>query len=112
MSLRNAEPHFDRRNDRSRLGGRVLPYQSGELPEDFADRLIRLKEASGLTWSAFSQAIGADSKQVRRWRKEGVKPSGGAYHSLVRFARGIHGGLEILVGESHQMTFWDEETES
>ena len=112
MSLRNAGPSFDRRTDRSRLGGRVLPYQSGELPEDFADRLVRLKEASGLTWSAFSQAVGADSKQVRRWRKEGVKPSGGAYHSLVRFARGIHGGLEILVGESHQMTFWDEQTES
>ena len=74
MANRNAEPRFDRRQ----VPGRVLPYQSGELPEDFQDRLKRLKEASGLTWSAFSQAIGADHKQVRRWRKKGVKPSGGA----------------------------------
>ena len=108
MSNRNAEPRFDRRH----LGGRVLPYQTGELPEDFQDRLDRLKEASGLTWNAFSQAIGADRNQVRRWRNEGAKPSGGAYHSLVRFAGLIPGGLEILLGEGFQMPLWDGETES
>ena len=109
MTDRNAEPRYDRRH----LGDRVLPLQSGELPEDFQDRLNRLKEASGLTWNAFSQAIGADRNQVRRWRKEGAKPSGGAYHCIVRFASLIRGGLEILLEEEgFQMPLWDEETES
>ena len=109
MANDNAEPRFDRRQ----VPDRVLPLQSGELPEDFQDRLNRLKEASGLTWSAFSQAIGADRKQVRRWRRKGVKPSGGAYHCLVRFAFYIPGGLEILLeGEGFQMTFWNGKDES
>ena len=111
---------MDKTNVSSRFGGRnngipdddALLHEGGVLPKDFPQRLERLKEASGLSWSAFSQAIGADRKQVRRWRKEGVKPSGGAYHSLVRFAGGIPGGLEILLGEGFRMTFWDEQTES
>ena len=108
MRDRNAEPRFDPR----RLKGRVLPYQSGELPEDFMERLNRLKEASGLTWNAFSQAIGMDPKQVRRWRKEGVEPKGGAYDSLIRFAALVPGGMEILMGEAFQMTLWDQEPQS
>ena len=108
MNNRNAEPRYDPRH----LGGRVLPFQSGELPDDFNKRVHRLKEASGLTWNAFSQAIGVDRKQIRRWRKEGVEPSGGAYDSLVRFAAGIPGGMDILMGEGFQMTFWDGKTES
>ena len=91
----------------------MLPFQSGELPDDFKERVHRLKEASGLTWNAFSQAIGADRKQVRRWRKKGVEPSGGAYHCLVRFASLIPGGLKLLLeGDGVQMPLWDEETES
>ena len=93
MTNRNAEPRFD---------GRVLPYQSGVLSEDFKDRLIRLKEASGLTWSGFSHAVGADRKQVRRWRQEGVEPSGGPMLALVRFAGRIPGVLDILMGEGFQ----------
>ncbi len=109
MPKRNTETRFDRRQ----APDRVLPYQSGDLPEDFVDRLNRLREASGLTWSAFSEAIGADRKQVRRWRKKGVKPSGGAYHCLVRFAFLIPGGLRILLeGEGFQMTFWNGDNES
>ena len=109
MANRNAESRFDRR----RVPGRVLPYQSGELPEDFVDRLNRLKEASGLTWSAFSEAIGADRKRVRRWRKKGIKPSGGAYHCLVRFASLIPGGMGILLeGEGFPMSFWNGNNES
>ena len=109
MANSNAETRFNRRQ----VPDRVLPYQSGELPEDFTDRLNRLKEASGLTWSAFSEAIGADRKRVRRWRKKGVKPSGGAYHCLVRFASLIPGGMRTLLeGEGFPMTFWDEENDS
>ncbi len=114
MTNRNAEPRFDG-TDRTAAHGRVLPYQSGVLSEDFKDHLESLKEASGLTWSAFSQTIGVDRKQVRRWRRKGVEPPGGAMESLYRFAGRFPGGLDILMGDGFQMNLWEtddqEETE-
>ena len=114
MTNHNAEPRFDG-TDRTTAHGRMLPYQSGVLSADFKDRLENLKEASGLTWSAFSQTIGVDRKQVRRWRRKGVEPSGGAMESLYRFAGRFPGGLDILMGDGFQMNLWEtddqEETE-
>lgn len=80
------------------IDGRFVPYGNGELPHDFAERLVRLKEASGLTWEEFSDLLGVELKQVLRWTN-GTEPSGGAYHSLVRLAPWIPGGLDILLGE-------------
>ena len=68
------------------------------LPADFPQRLLRLKEASGLSWSGMAQAIGVDRKQLRLWA-EGVEPCGGAMLSLFRLASRIPGGLDILLGE-------------
>ena len=34
------------------------PWRRGALPEDFLERLHRLKETSGLTWTAFAQGPG------------------------------------------------------
>ena len=80
------------------IAGRPVPYGSGVLPADFPARLDRLKEASGLTWEAFAEALGVDVKQVLRWRR-GTEPRGGAYHALVKLACRIPGGLAILIGE-------------
>ena len=99
--------------DSSRLDGslesdpddeRRVPYGS-LLPPDFPKRLERLKEASGLSWSGLAGAIGVDYKQMYRWRK-GVEPSGGALHALYMFAARIPGGLEILMGDGFQLTFF------
>ena len=98
MTTRNNEPRFDGYSDRITVEGRPLPQDSGVLPEDFPNRLTRLKEASGLTWSGLAQAIGVDRKQLHRWRK-GTEPCGGAMLSLVRFASRIPGGLDILRGD-------------
>ncbi len=106
MTNHNAEPRFDG-TDRTTAHGRMLPYQSGVLSADFKERLENLKEASGLTWSAFSQTIGVDRKQVRRWRRKGVEPSGGAMESLYRFAGRFPGGLDILMGDGFQMNLWE-----
>ena len=98
----------------SRFGGSVemtldgaerLPFGS-LLPGDFPKRLERLKEASGLTWSGLAKAISIDYKQMYRWHNEGVEPSGGAMHSLFLFAGRVPGGLDILLGEGFQMTFF------
>lgn len=81
------------------IAGRPVPYPSGELPEDFPERLERLKQASGLSWDAFAEAVGVERKQVLRWRR-GTEPSGSAYHGLVELARWIPGGIDILFGEN------------
>ena len=103
--------------DSSRLDGTLqqdldgeerMPY-GGLLPDDFTDRLDRLdrlKQASGLTWSGLAAAIGVDYKQMYRWRK-GAEPSGGAMHALCRYASRIPGGLQILMGDGFQTTFFD-----
>ena len=82
--------------------GRPVPFGSGVLPDDFVNRLVRLKHASGLTWDEFSEALGVELKQVLRWRR-GTEPSGGAYHALVDLAPWIPGGLDILMGEGFLM---------
>ena len=86
------------------------PLESGVLPDDFGERLERLKEASGLSRRGFAKALGVDPKQLRMWRRKGVEPCGGAMLSIARFASGIPGGLEILLGEGFQMTFFGEES--
>ena len=70
-SSRNPEPRFDRRSDRITVNGRVLPLETGLFPEDFPQRLTRLKEASGLTWTAFAQASGVDRKAGAPLAQEG-----------------------------------------
>ena len=85
------------------------PIESGVLPEDFPQRLERLKEASGLSWRGLARALGVDPKQLLRWRN-GVEPCGGAMHSIFRFAARTPGGLEILIGEGFQMSFFKEKS--
>ncbi len=99
-------------NDTARTGGHYNPGEdgtpeSGVLPEDFPERLERLKEASGLSWRGLARALGVDPKQLLRWRK-GVEPCGGAMHSIFRFARRIPGGLNILMGSGPQMSLWED----
>ena len=87
----------------------VPPLVSGALPQDFPKRLERLKEASGLSWRGMARAIGVDHKLLLRWRK-GAVPSGGSMHLLYLFAARVDGGLEILIGEGFQVSFFREDS--
>ena len=100
-SRHNGAPHH------TTLEDLALPIESGVLPEDFPQRLVRLKDASGLSWRGMARAIGVDPKQLRRWRR-GVEPAGGAMLSLLRFANRIPGGVHILMGDGFQMTLFEE----
>ena len=93
-------------NDTDHIDGlnEMEPLEGAVMPEDFPDRLERLKEASGLSWRAMARAIGIDHKLLLRWRN-GAVPSGGSMLSLFRFANRI-GCLPILLGEGLQMTFF------
>ncbi|MCY3646801.1 MAG: helix-turn-helix domain-containing protein [Chloroflexi bacterium] len=44
------------------------------FPEDFPQRLERLKEESGLTWSELAARLGTNPLTVRRWR-QGIRPN-------------------------------------
>ena len=108
MTTHDGDARFDGRSIRIIVQGRVLPLESAVFPEDFPKRLVRLKEAAGLTWTAFARVLGVDHKQVRRWR-EGVEPAGGAMFSLFRFAMRLPKGVEILMGKGFRVVFWETE---
>ena len=107
MTTPDSGARFDGRPDPTTAQRRAPSPEGGVLPQDFPDRLRRLKEASGLTWNGLAQALGVDRKQLDRWRK-GVEPCGGAMLSLVRFARRFPGGLDILLGEDEQTDFQED----
>ena len=91
-----ARPPSD--TDHLTIEGRPLVYGSGVLPDDFADRLHRLKERSGLSWNGLAEALGVDIKQVLRWR-DGTEPCGGAMLSILGLSAQIPGGVDIFMGE-------------
>ena len=83
------------------INGRHAPYENGVLPADFPRRINLVRERSGLSWSVFAEAVGADPKQVLRWR-HGAEPCGGALYSLLRFASHVPGGVELIMGEDFE----------
>ena len=107
MKKPDGEARFDGRNETTTDG--TQPMGSGVLPEDFGERLERLKEASGLSWRGLARAIGVDPKQQDKWRKKGVEPCGGAMLSLCLFAFRMPGGMEILAGEDAPVTSEEEQ---
>ena len=72
-----------------------LPDVCG-LPDDFAGRIKLLKEASGLSWEGFADALGVDHRQLQRWRR-GTEPCGGALFALFELANRVPGGMDILL---------------
>ena len=57
-----------------------------EFPSDFADRLTRFKEASGLSWRAIARMLGVSPSRLRQWRNKGVLPSLDHYCLLLLIA--------------------------
>ena len=100
-------------NGKPRLDGSLEDYMDHEerllygnrLPEDFPERLERLRVLADLTWSGFARIIGVDYRQMYKWRKHGVEPSGAAMDRLYKFAAQLDGGLAILLGREYQMSF-------
>ena len=77
----------------------VIPPGIALMPDDFAHRLKAIKEMTGLSWEGMASAMGVDSRQLWRWRREGGEPNGGAMLALVRLAVRVPGGLALLLDE-------------
>ena len=66
------------------------------LPEDFPRRLQRVKETLGVSWDVLAACIGADPRQLQRWR-EGTKPCGDSTYALFLLADRMPGGVRLLL---------------
>jgi hypothetical protein len=66
------------------------------LPEDFPRRLQRFKEALGVSWDVLAACIGADPRQLQRWR-DGTKPCGDSTYALFELADRSPGGVRLLL---------------
>lgn len=69
----------------------------GRFPEDFPDRLERLKEASGFSWHELARRMGAETRTVRRWRN-GHCPTAEHLFNLFLVGSDVPGGLDIILG--------------
>ena len=69
----------------SRRQRAARPATVATFPEDFPQRLERLREASGLTWREFAWALGVNLRSVHRWRA-GAAPDSVYLIALFRFA--------------------------
>ena len=69
------------------IGARTSNYRpaGAEFPEDFAQRLERLRAASGLTWRTLARELGASVRSLYRWRAE-TRPDAAHMLAIVEFA--------------------------
>ena len=65
------------------------------LPPDLPARLVRFKEASGLTWRSLARLLGVSPYRLRQWRKRGVGPSSAHLFMLLTIAEcmGLRDGV-------------------
>ena len=73
-----------------------LTFGASLLPEDFPQRLNRLKRASGLSWDGMAACLGVDPRQLQRWR-QGTAPCGDALYAIFRLGARVPGGLHLLL---------------
>ena len=45
------------------------------FPDDFPQRLVWFKHASGLPWAEIARRLGVSTMTIRRWWKRGVRPN-------------------------------------
>ena len=71
-----------------------------EFPDDFPQRLERLREASGLTWRALARELGVGARSLYRWRA-GTRPDAAHMLALVEFAS-ASGLLDCLLRRTEE----------
>lgn len=59
------------------------------FPEDFPERLMRLKEASGMSWRSMARALGVSPYRLREWRRKGIVPGSTHLFSLLTLAESL-----------------------
>lgn len=66
------------------------------FPDDFGERLERLKELTGLSWGGFAALLDVTGTGLRKWRR-GAPPSGLYFWAILRVARDMPGGYDLMM---------------
>lgn len=71
-----------------------------DFPSDFPERLVRFKEASGLSWKALARLLGVRPYRLWRWRERDVVPSTAHLFLLLTIAEpmGLRDGILMCPG--------------
>ena len=75
---------------------RTLNNRPPFFPEDFGERLERLKELAGLSWGEFAGRLGVTQTGLRKWRN-GRPPSGRYLWAIIELAREVPGGYDLIM---------------
>ena len=75
---------------------RMLNNRPPPFPEDFGERLERLKELSGLSWGEFAERLSVTQRGLSKWRRGGP-PSGAYFWAIIKLAREIPGGYDLMM---------------
>ena len=75
---------------------RTLKKRPPPFPDDFGERLERLKELSGLPWGEFAERLSVTQRGLAKWRSGGP-PSGSYLWAIIEFAREIPGGYDLIM---------------
>ncbi|MXV79784.1 MAG: helix-turn-helix transcriptional regulator [Chloroflexi bacterium] len=69
------------------IDARAYDYRStgAQFPDDFPQRLERLRAASGLTWRRLARELGVGVRSLYRWRA-GTRPDAAHMLAIVEFA--------------------------
>ena len=78
---------------------RTLSNRPPAFPQDFGERLEELKEMSGLSWGEFAERLDVSQTGLRKWRRGGP-PSGAYFWAIIRLAREIPGGCDLILADT------------
>jgi len=74
---------------------RIEEYRPPPWPEDFPQRLERLKEMAGVSWKRMAELVGVTDRGALKWRRGG-RPSAVHYLAIMELARDIPGGYALM----------------
>ena len=75
---------------------RTLNNRPPPFPDDFGERLERLKELSGRSWGEFAEPLSVTQRGLAKWRNGGP-PSGAYFWAILKLAREIPGGYDLIM---------------
>ena len=75
---------------------RTLNNRPPPFPQDFGERLERLKDLTGLSWGEFAEQLGATRRGLAKWRNGGP-PSGRYLWAIIDMAHKVQGGFDLIM---------------
>ena len=73
------------------------------FPEDFPERLVRFKQASGLSWRSLARLLGVSTHRLREWRFKGVIPGPAHLFYLLTLAESMGLRDKVLMCPDHDL---------